>query len=292
VNRVLALLAVAISGSAVGSAWAEDPVLTCLNHPKLPACVAGAGDGFGAAGSTSSSSGGTSSGGRGAAAPDSPRTEVIYDFAPACTSNSRLDRDLICGAALNICLPSDKGIVNYWRWEQVVYVASGKPVGRGEWVRSLGEFCLGPAKVGVPSVAAIAGVISRDFKNLVVRKGVAVVRPGGTTLVNYATEFSTTAGTYVLAPLTILGRRVVITAIPQRYDWYFGDGAATADGTAGPLLHSYPKSGTVGPYVVITWTGTFTVDGGPQREVFGTALTTGDATPLTVKEARAELVTR
>jgi hypothetical protein len=34
------------------------------------------------------------------------------------------------------------------------------------------------------------------------------------------------------------------------------------------------------------------VDGGPQREVFGKALTTGDATPLTVKEARAELVTR
>jgi hypothetical protein len=221
-----------------------------------------------------------------------PATELVYSYAPACSGNTRVDNDLVCGAALNTCLPAGTGLVSYWRWEQRVFVATGRPVPPGAWVQSPRNFCLGPAKVGVPSVAAIAGVISRDFKNLVVRKGVAVVRPGGTTLVNYATEFSTTAGTYVLAPLTILGRRVVITAIPQRYDWYFGDGAATADGTAGPLRHSYPKSGTVGPYVVTTWTGTFTVDGGPQREVFGTALTTGDATPLTVKEARAELVTR
>jgi hypothetical protein len=57
-------------------------------------------------------------------------------------------------------------------------------------------------------------------------------------------------------------------------------------------MHTYQRSGDVGPYVVITWSGTFSVDGGPQREVFGTARTTGDPTPLRVKQARAELVTR
>jgi hypothetical protein len=203
-----------------------------------------------------------------------------------------MDNDLVCGAALNTCMPADTGRVSYWRWEQRVLIATGRPVPPGAWVQAPGNFCLGPEQVGVPSIAAIAGVISRDFKKLVVLKGTAVVKPSGTTLVNYATEFSTTARTYVLAPITILGRRVVITAIPKRYDWYFGDGATTADGTAGPLSHSYGKSGAVGPYVAITWTGTFTVDGGAQRDVFGTALTTGNATPLQVKEARAELVTR
>ena len=57
-------------------------------------------------------------------------------------------------------------------------------------------------------------------------------------------------------------------------------------------MHPCGRNGHVGPFVVITWLGTFSVDGGPQREVFGTAQTTGDATPLKVKQARAELVTK
>jgi hypothetical protein len=52
------------------------------------------------------------------------------------------------------------------------------------------------------------------------------------------------------------------------------------------------SNGHVGKYVVITWSGTFSVDGAPQRELFGTARTTGDPRPLKVKQARAELVTK
>jgi hypothetical protein len=89
----------------------------------------------------------------------------------------------------------------------------------------------------------------------------------------------------------------VVTAYPKQYDWYFGDGTSALD--AGPgqsessdVKHRYTQTGEVAPYVVITWTGTFTVDGGQQRDVFGTAQTTGPGTPLQVKQARAELVTR
>lgn len=224
-----------------------------------------------------------------------PLTELIYEYAPACTGNTRLDTELICGAALNTCLPASTGLVSYWRWEQRVYVATGLPVPPGTWVQSPGNFCLGPDKVGVPSIAAITGVINRDFKKLVVLKGTADVRPSGTTLVNYSTEFSTKAASYVLDPVIILGRRVVVTATPKQYDWYFGDGASALDAGSGlgrAVTHTYRQSGAVGPYVAITWTGTFTVDGGPQRDVFGTAQTTGIATPLQVKEARAELVTK
>jgi hypothetical protein len=260
---------------------------------QLATCGTGVDDGIAistgvAGGASTPSPGGTS----GAAPVLASATEVVYEYAPACTGNSRVDVDLVCGAALNTCQPAATGLVSYWRWEQRVYVATGRPVPPGAWVQSPGNFCLGPEKVGVPSIAAITGVIERDFKKLVVLKGTAEVRPSGTTLVNYSTEFSTTAGSYVLDPVTILGRRVVITAKPKQYDWYFGDGASAVDAGKGPVMHTYERSGDVGPYVVITWSGTFTVDGGPQREVFGTAQTTGNATPLKVKEARAELVTK
>jgi hypothetical protein len=87
-------------------------------------------------------------------------------------------------------------------------------------------------------------VINRDFKKLVVLKGTAEVRPSGTTLVNYATELSTEAGSYVLDPVTILGRQVVITAKPKQDDWYFGDGASAVDAGAGPVMHTYRRTAT------------------------------------------------
>jgi hypothetical protein len=56
--------------------------------------------------------------------------------------------------------------------------------------------------------------------------------------------------------------------------------------------HTYTHKGVVRPYVVITWSGTYTVDGGAALDVIGTATTTGDGTPLQVKEAKAQLVSR
>jgi hypothetical protein len=164
-------------------------------------------------------------------------------------------------------------------------------------VQSAGTFCLGPQVVGVPPVAAIGGVLAAELQRLIVVKGRVIVRPKGTTLVNYDTRFFTDARSYVLAPVQLLGHRVLVTAYPKRYDWYFGDGTVAVD--AGPgqsdasdVSHRYTRTGSVAPCVVITWTGTFTVDGGPSRAVFGTARTTGPGTPLQVKQARAELVSR
>jgi hypothetical protein len=115
--------------------------------------------------------------------------------------------------------------------------------------------------------------------------------------VNFDNGFWTEARTYALPAVQILGHRVVVTAKPEHFDWYFGDGASAMD--AGPgrqgttdVEHTYTDKGLVKPYVVITWSGTYTVDGGAPLDVFGTATTTGDGTPLQVKEAHAELVSR
>jgi hypothetical protein len=223
-----------------------------------------------------------------------PSTYTIYDYAPTCTGNARIDVD-VCGAAISSCLPTGQGFVRYWVWEATVDRRTGLILDPPGWVQQTGTVCLGPAQQGIPVKAAIAGILARDFKDLIVVKGVAHVDPHGSTLVNFENGFWTDARTYSLAPVQLLGHRVVVTAKPERFDWYFGDGMSAPD--AGPgrsgstdVAHAYSDTGTVNPYVVITWSGTFTVDGGAPLDVIGTATTTGDGTPLQVKEARAQLV--
>ncbi len=57
-----------------------------------------------------------------------------------------------------------------------------------------------------------------------------------------------------------------IRAEAQRYDWVFGDGASAGDVGPGKqgtdaVSHTYLRSGSVAPYVRITWGGTFTIEG-------------------------------
>jgi hypothetical protein len=203
----------------------------------------------------------------------------------------------MCGAALTNCADEGQGFIAYWRWEATVSRATGDILDPPGWVASPGEYCLGPTDAALPPIAAIGGILATDFQRLLVNKGIVRVEPSGSTLVNYDTGFSTDAGRYELAPTRILGHRVEITANPERYDWYFGDGTSLAD--AGPghegtldVSHRYTRTGQVGAYVVITWSGRFTVDGGAPQAVFGTAQTTSPATPVQVKQARAELVSR
>ena len=123
------------------------------------------------------------------------------------------------------------------------------------------------------------------------------MQPAGKTLVNFDTAFYTEARAYDLPPITILGSRVQVRATPVSYDWSFGDGGQASN--AGPgargttqVSHRYLGTGPVGPYVVITWAGSYTVDGGAAQQVVGTAQTTGPPTALQVAQARSELVSR
>jgi hypothetical protein len=283
-------------GLLVSLAWpsaadsAPDP---CHVNPNLQACVLGNGTGTLTGIAQESVPSASSSNGPSAGQPVAlPGTYVVYQYAPTCTGNTRVDGTGLCGGAVVPCQPPGSGLISYWRWEVTVDRATQAV---RSVVQSPGTFCLGPAVAGLPATAVIAGLLAADFQKLVVVKGKAIVKPKGTTLVNYDTGFYTDARRYVLAPVHILGHTVVVTATPKQYDWYFGDGTSALD--AGPgqrdssdVRHRYADRGSVAPYVVITWTGTFTVDDGQQRDVFGTARTTGDGTPLEVKQARAELV--
>jgi hypothetical protein len=150
----------------------------------------------------------------------------------------------------------------------------------------------------VPPAVLIAGILTRGFADLPLPRGAVAVRPpGGQTLINIDTHFSTSTSTQLLPVRAILGKQVTVLAQAERYDWHWGDGTISGNAGAGseasPVLHEYSQAGSVGPYVSVTWSGTFTIAGDPTTyAIDGTATTDGPPAALAVRLARSELVAR
>ena len=256
-------------------------------------CLAADGDAF--AGSAGSSSAGGRPSGRAAGRPIgfdpvSPfRSEVRY--VPTCSGNSVGGEDVLCTAAVELC--PQAGDVRVWvfRREVDTRVANHDP----SWLRENDppSRCLGAEDPALDPRIAIAAIVQRDFQRVVVLKGAAQVSPQPDTLVNIATRFSTDAPASYDIPLTLLGQQVTITAIARRWTWQFGDGTSastTKAGTQGRVEHVYRTSTSLGAHVVIEWSGTYRIGAGPTLPITGTATTVGDATLLSVKQARTDLV--
>lgn len=259
-------------------------------------CGTGGGDGFDV-GATTVSPGGPASttGGSGGQAVALPDTYQVVQYAPTCSGNTRTSGDALCGAAAFSCQPQHQGLIRYWEWVVTIDRATGGELGV---VQRPGTYCIGPDQAGLPPMAAIAGLVSAEFQRLKVDVGTVRSEPGPRTLVNLETGFSTNASApYALPVATILGHRVVVTATPESYEWFFGDGSSLrtdSPGAPGTLdvSHTYHATGELAPYVVVTWSGTYTVDGGAPQAVLGTAGTIGPTTRLQVAQARAELVSQ
>ncbi|MCW2501394.1 MAG: hypothetical protein JWN87_3070 [Frankiales bacterium] len=245
-------------------------------------------------GTTARPGAGTSPGGR--SRPVSlPGAYDVVQYVPACSGNRRGRVEQLCGAALVSCTPAGRGLVRYWVWVVTVDRVTGREL---RAVQRPGTTCVGSAVAGVSPVAAIGALVAAEFQRLRVNVGRVTAEPGPRTLVNFETGFFTDAsGPYALPAVTILGHRVVVTARPTGWEWFFGDGTrlrTSSPGKRGTVQvgHTYRDTGRVASYVVVTWAGTFTVDGGRPRAVVGTARTTGPRTALQVRQARAELVSR
>lgn len=119
--------------------------------------------------------------------------------------------------------------------------------------------------------------------------------PDGRTLVNFDTIFYTTTGEQTF-PVTLLGRSVVIHAIPVEYTWHHGDGTSQVTSSAGApypskdVVHRFEQTGTVTPRVDVRYRAEFTVDGIERQPIPGFATVTGTSDDLTILEARARLV--
>ena len=211
----------------------------------------------------------------------------------ACSGNELAGgSDVQCTAAISTC--PTLGDVRFWVYRRTVdtRVPGDNPafvrVTEPPFVcRSL------ETTLGVDPVLAIAALVDRDFQQVVVLKGVPEVSPRPDTLVNIPTIFTTSSPPSYDIPLTLLGQSVVITATARTWTWHFGDGqseSTSEPGSKGRVEHVYRQAESRGAHVVIEWTGTFTVNGGPVQQVNGTATTTGDPVAVQVKQARTELV--
>ena len=223
--------------------------------------------------------------------PASPfRGETRY--VPTCDGNNvDSGMDVICGAAVNSCpVPSE---VRFWVYTRQVDTRIPGDDPPFERVSKPPYICRDLTAPEIDPAVAIAGIVNRDFQRVVALKGVPEISPEPDTLVNIDTIFTTSSPNSYDIPLTVLGRSVVITATASRWTWHFGDGATGSTavaGSKGRVLHTYRQSGSRGAFVIIEWTGTFRVGGGPVQSVTGTATTTGDPVTIAVKQARTELV--
>ncbi len=137
----------------------------------------------------------------------------------------------------------------------------------------------------------------RAFRSLTwPQSDLTIQPPGGTTLVNFATNFYTDNTAPSTQRITLLGQEVLIEATPSTYTWLHGDG--TAQDTAVPgrpypaldVTHDYRSVGTFAPRLDTTYSGRYRLNGGPWIPIPETLTVTGTTQSLESIEARPTLV--
>lgn len=164
----------------------------------------------------------------------------------------------------------------------------------------VGEICLEPSEA--PDVVPLTqGDVLRAFRRIPVPASEVVVQPpGGETLVNLDTVFSTRADRFTRT-VGLLGRQVELEIWPTSFRWVNGDGSAqTTDWPGEPWVHGAEVSDlithryrhadkTLVARVDTTWTARYRVNGGEWRDVGGTVTITGEPYDLAVRSASPAL---
>ncbi|WP_235737634.1 hypothetical protein [Nocardioides alcanivorans] len=168
-----------------------------------------------------------------------------------------------------------------------------------------GQVCLGGDTQSSPAAPreVTNAMVLRALRRVEVPVPSLMVQPpGGKTLVNLETIFSTSAEPFT-ASVELVGRQVDLRVEPVGYLWTHGDGSSQrttepgrtyAEGVAmsNYLTHVYSDAGvTVHPSVAVEYGASFRVDGGPWRAVVGTVTVQGEPVALRVVEATPVLVT-
>ena len=218
---------------------------------------------------------------RGPTGPPAPEVKTEYRWQPMCSPGG--GTDTTCSLAY-ACPPGE----TMWN------LYSRPPGGAWSVVRSE---CRGGAPTDDETVPAVtAGDVLREVRRLPLPKAQLAIQPADRTLVNLDTVFSTTAPKFDRT-VTILGQRVRIIAKPTRYAWHFGAGATLTTATPGrpypamDVTHQYTKSDQMHrPRVDVTFSISYSVDGGPTQSLAQTITTEGPAASLTTREATPVLV--
>lgn len=235
----------------------------------------------------------------GGPAPSGPLVQSRW--VPDCFGSSPYD-EVICRAALTAC-PENVGLadpvyVRVRQYQRQVDRETGDPL--TEW-QHVGTQCvtveeLAQAESEQAEGPSLLQLVLREWQAIQIPAATLGINPpDGRTLVNLETIFFTDAGEQSF-PVTLLGRSVVIYAVPVEYVWHHGDGTTQTTQSPGApypskeITHLFDTIGTVNPRVDVRYRAEFTVDGGARQPIPGIASVTGTSEELTVLEARTRLV--
>ncbi|MGD9957944.1 hypothetical protein [Nocardioides sp.] len=167
--------------------------------------------------------------------------------------------------------------------------------------RSWDQCLTDPPPAATPTITM--AMIRRAFEQVPLPASeVTIQPPGGQTLVNLATIYSTHAAEFS-TEVTVLGQRVELRIRPASYTWDPGDGSAplTTDWPGVPydpglamdgyISHTYRAAAEAVPVQVdTTWAAQFRINGhGAFQDVDGTVAIAGQPVQLKVREARGVL---
>ncbi len=162
-----------------------------------------------------------------------------------------------------------------------------------------GDPAIPPAKDQPPT----QGQIFKAFQSVAPAKAtLAIQPPGGETLVNLDTIFSTEAESFSTGKLDLIpGYRIEFAISPRAFSWSFGDGRKLSTDWAGEpwvegrdvgdlITHVYATKGRANSSVTIQWGATYRLNGGAPAPVAGTVEVTSAVVELDVLEAKPQLV--
>jgi len=221
----------------------------------------------------------------------STTSQMTYSYVPVCIRGGAILGELAqgCGDQMT-CGPDEDGLY----FNLIGYLPDGTMVPQG-------SVCVGPEDdVPIPQQVTHEAVY-RAFQRIPLPDSDVVIQPpGGETLVNLDTIFSTQADGFT-ETVGLLGHRVDFDITPARFTWINGDGTTQVTDWAGKpwakgtplaefITHRYDDADrTVRPRVDTTWTAQYRVDGGPWRDVGGTVTIEGDPFDLAVLSAEPHL---
>jgi len=217
--------------------------------------------------------------------------ETTYSYEPACVRGEGIQGEGFYGCDGQIkCGKKDKG--------KLFHVWAHDPTGSDEY---LGEQCFEPDEAPAPTPQVTQALVLRAFQRIPVPASeVSIQPPGGKTLVNLETIFSTEAAEFTRT-IGLLGHRVDLEIWPSRFEWVTGDGASFATDWAGRpwekglpmgeyITHLYDDTADVTTRVDTTWAARYRVDGGSWQDVGGTVTIDGEPFDLAVLSAAPHLV--
>ncbi len=215
-----------------------------------------------------------------------PSTSLTNGSSWSQTSVCSIDGDHICRSE-QLC-PDGQPMSHVYE-----HPASGATIDRG-------TVCPAEQSTAPPTITSEMVLRALRRIELPIPK-LGVQPPGGKTLVNLETIFSTEADAFTRT-LTLVGQRVTVELTPASYTWHHGDD--TSQTTDGPgrayerglpmgryITHTYARADvTVRPTVTTTWTARFRTPSQGWQAVDGTVSVTSAPSAIRVVEATPLLV--